>query len=178
MIRKAELEDLDGVMECIEDARKLLRESGSKQWNDKDGYPTRIDLERDILNNNCYISVKYNYDLDQEEIAGTVTYEGHEKEYDVVYGKWLTDTTNYTTIHRLATRTKYRMTGVAKKLMEYAVEYSKKTGRESVRIDTHPKNSTVRHLAEVLEYTECGYVLYSRIKNDEAKRLVFEKKVK
>ena len=24
MIRKAELEDLDGVMECIEDARKLL----------------------------------------------------------------------------------------------------------------------------------------------------------
>ena len=171
MIRRALESDLDGIMVCIEDARLRLKESGSKQWNAPDGYPRRIDLYNDIMNANCYINIK------NDVIAGVVVYEGKEPEYDNPYGNWLTNGDNYLTIHRLATRTSFQNAGIAKELMEYAEVYAKETKRDSIRIDTHPKNLAVQHLALTLNYTLCGYVFYSRIQ-EEAKRLIYEKIIK
>jgi len=168
MIRKATLLDIKGIMECVEDAKFLLKQSGSKQWQGDDGYPSKDDLCKDIINGICYVCY-----LD-DRVVGVCAYDGIEPEYDNVYGGWLTTTNDYITIHRIATKEEYRGRGVAKSLMRYAEEYAKIINKKSVRIDTHPKNLTVQHIATELGYTLCGYVMYHRIK-DEPKRLVFEK---
>ena len=58
--------------------------------------------------------------------------------------------------------------------MLHAEEYAKSIGKKSIRIDTHPMNLAVQHLATILNYKLCGYVMYHRIK-DEPKRLIYEK---
>ena len=170
MIRKATLLDIKEIMECVEDARFLLKQSGSKQWNGDDGYPSKDDLCKDIINNVCYVKIIDN------RVVGVCAYEGIEPEYDDIYGNWLTSSNEYITIHRICTKEEYRRIGVAKELMEYAEEYARSINKVSIRIDTHPKNIAVQHLAEKLNYTLCGYVLYHRIK-DEPKRLIYEKLV-
>ncbi len=168
MIRKATLLDIKEIMECVEDAKFLLKLSGSKQWQGEDGYPSKDDLCKDIINNVCYVQTM------DDRVVGVCTYEGVEPEYDNIYGNWITDTNNYITIHRICTKEEYRGRGVAKNLMRYAEEYAKSINKKSIRIDTHPKNLAVQHIAEELGYTLCGYVIYSRIK-DEPKRLIYEK---
>ena len=53
MIRKAEIKDLTSAMEIINDAKDLLKKSGSTQWNLIDGYPDittiKSDIEKEIL---------------------------------------------------------------------------------------------------------------------------------
>ena len=171
MIRKATLEDLDQVMECIEDSREYLKKQNIVQWNEKDGYPNRNTLYDDIINGDCYVNIK------DGVIAGCCSYAAYEPEYENIYGNWLTEEDNYITIHRLSTRLGYRGIGVAKELMKYGETYAKKLGKKSIKIDTHPLNMTVQHIALSLGYTLCGYVFYTRIKV-EAKRLIFEKIIK
>ena len=168
MIRKATLLDIKEIMECVEDARFYLKQSGSKQWNGDDGYPSKDDLLKDIINEVCYVSI-----LD-DRVVGVCAYEGIEPEYDNIYGNWITETNDYITIHRICTKEEYRGRGVAKNLMLYAEKYAKAINKKSIRIDTHPKNLAVQHIALKLGYTLCGYVMYQRIK-DEPKRLIYEK---
>ena len=168
MIRKATLLDIKEIMECVEDARFLLKKQGSKQWNGDDGYPSKDDLCKDIINNVCYVAIMDN------RVVGVCAYEGIEPEYDNIYGNWITDGNEYITIHRICTKEEYRGRGVAKALMLYAEGYAKSIGKKSIRIDTHPMNLAVQHLATILNYKLCGYVMYHRIK-DEPKRLIYEK---
>ena len=168
MIRKATLLDIKEIMECVEDARFLLKQTGSKQWNGDDGYPSKDDLCKDIINGVCYVNV---FD---DRVVGVCAYEGIEPEYDHIFGNWLTSTNDYITIHRICTKEEYRGRGVAKELMEYAEEYAKELGKKSIRIDTHPMNLPIQHIAKKLNYTLCGYVIYQRIK-DEPQRLIYEK---
>ena len=109
-----------------------------------------------------------------DRVVGVCAYDGIEPEYDDIFGNWITDTNDYITIHRICTKEEYRGRGVAKNLMIYAEGYAKSINKKSIRIDTHPKNLAVQHIALKLGYTLCGYVMYHRIK-DEPKRLIYEK---
>ena len=98
MIRKANLLDIKEIMECVEDAKFLLKQSGSKQWNGDDGYPSKDDLCKDIINEVCYVNIMDN------RVVGVCVYEGIEPEYENIYGNWITEGNDYITIHRICTK--------------------------------------------------------------------------
>lgn len=54
-MRKATLDDLDAVYEIIENARQLLKEDGSDQW--QKGYPSKLSMQQDIEADSCYLSI-------------------------------------------------------------------------------------------------------------------------
>lgn len=170
-IRKATILDLPGVMKCVNDAKRFLKDSGSKQWNGDDGYPTVTDMVNDINLSRLYLC------MDNDQIAGICAFLGEEPEYANIHGSWIVDTDNYLTIHRIAVNDDFRGTGISKELFNYALEYARKNNKDSVRVDTHERNKIVQSLAADMGYTLCGYVIYQRIK-DEPKRLVYEKKIK
>lgn len=167
-IRIADISDLAGVIKCVNDAKKFLKDSGSTQWNGKDGYPQEADLIADIQEKRLFVCVR-NY-----KIAGIAAFLGEEPEYQKPFGTWLTDTNQYLTIHRIAVNDDFRGQGVAKALFKYAEAYAKKKHKVSIRVDTHEKNKAMQGLAEKMGYTLCGYVLYRRI-SEEPKRLIYEK---
>lgn len=169
-IRKAVIEDLPGVMKCIEDARKFLKQSGSTQWNGPEGYPRVTDLVNDIHLSRLYVCEVNGV------IAGIAAFLGEEPEYKNPQGKWLIDTNNYLTIHRIAVNADYRGTGIAKSLFSYACCVAKEKNKDSVRVDTHEKNKVMQNIAKDMGFSNCGYVIYSRIQK-EPKRLIYEKKI-
>ena len=171
MIRLANISDIDEIEKCFLEAKRFLKESGSVQWNGPSGNPTRDTYLKDIDKKHCYVCIR------NGSIVGVATFMGHEAEYDNPYGKWLTDSNSYTTIHRIAVCDKARSQGVATELMLYAEEFTKNTGRESIRIDTHPENLIMQTMLNTLGYTNCGYVIYSYIPV-EPKRQIFEKIIK
>ncbi len=169
-IRQAVIDDLRGVMECINDAKKFLKESGSNQWNGMDGYPNVSDLVNDIKLNRLYI-----YTI-ENKVAGIAAFLGEEPEYKHPYGKWLLNTKDYLTIHRIAVNQNFRGKGIAKALFLYAEEYARLKHKDSIRVDTHEKNVVMQSLVQKMGYTPCGYVVYQRIQ-EEPKRLIYEKKI-
>ena len=86
------------------------------------------------------------------------------------------DTDNYLTIHRVAVSNKYRGKGIATLLFEYAYQYAKNKGLDSIRVDTHIGNIPMQSLTKKLDFKPCGYVIYDYIEV-EPKRLIFEKLV-
>lgn len=170
-IRKALMTDLDGVMKCVNDAKRFLKDSGSTQWNGDDGYPNIDDMVNDINLQRLYLC------MDDNQIAGICAFLGEESEYANIHGKWILNTNNYLTIHRIAVNDDFRGTGISKELFTYAEKYARENNLSSVRVDTHEKNKIVQSLATDMGYELCGYVIYQRIK-DEPKRLVYEKIIK
>ena len=171
MIRLAKIDDLGRIMQIISDAKKFLKLSGSTQWNGPKGYPDKYTLEKDIANENCFL-----YEEDGK-VYGLGVFGGMEIEYENKGVNWLNNTTNYMTIHRIATADDARGKGVAKKLMFFAEELALKRGNLSIRIDTHPKNSIIQNMCKNLGYTEIGSILYDSIPV-EPTRIIFEKIIK
>ena len=96
----------------------------------------------------------------------------HDGNYDEIEGKWLTKG-NYIAVHRVAVSEKYRGSGAAKFVLNYAAEELARTrGRTSIRIDTHEMNKPMRSLLASQGFTECGTVYISR---DYSQRIAYEK---
>ena len=171
MIRLANNNDLASIMKCIDDARIFIKNTGSTQWNGPLGYPDVKTFTDDIKNETCYV-----YEEDNN-VCAVIVYAGIEEEYNKKEAKWLINTNNYTTIHRIAVREYARGKGIATKLMLHAEKVSIELGRDSIRIDTHPKNIALQNLVKKLGYTCCGSIIYNRIPV-EPERLIFEKILK
>ena len=169
MIVKATLKDLDRAMEIIEDARLLLKESGSTQWNES-GYPFKSTLEEDIKLGRLYL-LKL-----KGEIALIGVISGLEEVYPKIDGKWITNDYNYLTIHRLAVAKEYRGLGLAKRFMGFVEDYAIDNNKSSIRIDTHAMNDIVNHIAKKLNYKYCGIVNYEF--EVHGKRNAYEKAVR
>ena len=55
MIRLANVNDLNQVMKCINDAKSLFKNDGSDQWQDLDNYPNESTMTNDINRNELYV---------------------------------------------------------------------------------------------------------------------------
>ncbi len=169
-VRLATINDLRGVMKCINDAKAFLKASGSTQWNGDDGYPNVVDLTKDIDNKSLYVCEV------NGKIAGVTAFLGIEPEYENPVGEWICNTNNYLTIHRIAVSDAFRGQGIAQVLFKFAEAYAKKNKIDSIRVDTHPRNVIMQNIAIKMGFTACGYVMYKRILV-EPKRLIYEKKM-
>ena len=168
MIRLATLNDIDGIMKCLYDAKAFLKESGSTQWNGPLGYPNKDVVLNDIKENGGYVIEENN------TILAYAAFLGHEKEYDNPDAHWQIDTNKYLTIHRIAVSNEARGRGYGKALIMHSFLVAEEKKLDSVRVDTHPKNLIMKKMLNELGFIYCGEIIYSYIPL-EPLRLIYEK---
>lgn len=152
-IRLAIQKDLPFIMEIIKEAKDLLKKSGSKQWNTADGYPSIATISADIENQHCYVA------LDKEIICGIATFlTAPEKSYQKIKGSWLSASSSYLTIHRLAVKKEYYGKGISSFIIAYAKTFAKQKKLLSIRVDTHKKNMAMQKTLEKNSFLYCGTI--------------------
>ena len=94
IIRLAEINDVDKIMEIIEEARLDLKTLTKCQW--QFGYPNRDSFLKDISLNQLYVG------CEEDVVMVAALVQGVEPTYNQIYnGKWLQNE-EYLTIHRIA----------------------------------------------------------------------------
>ncbi len=159
---KADIGQVGRIMEIVEQARLLLRQSGSPQW--QNGYPQAADIENDCRRSAAYVMV----DGDEVVAYGAVIFTGEEA-YDAIEGRWLSDRP-YVVLHRLAVAQPQRGRGVATRFFEAVAQLAAERGVESFRVDTHEMNGIMRHILQKLGFAYCGTVWY-----DGSPRMAYER---
>lgn len=165
-MRKATLDDLDAVYEIIENARQLLKEDGSDQW--QHGYPSKLSMQQDIEADSCYL-LMYG-----EKIVGTGTLmpQGDTHYAYIVDGKWNHAGHPFGTINRIAIASGYRGKHFARIIMSTLISIAYGKGVRDLRISTHEKNKRVHNL--VLDY---GFVQRGKVftgPSDDDLRVAYE----
>ena len=170
MIRKAELKDIDKIMEIIKDAKDLLKSNGSKQWNTKDGYPNKDTIKTDISNNWLYL-------YEEEQIKGIIAILGHDENYDEINGAWL-DNKEYLSLHRLAVKKEFYGQNIGKKLLQFAESFARENSIFSIRVDTHDFNVPMQKVLQKSGYTFCGIIKLKRTAEDNLRKAYQKEAVK
>ena len=143
-VRKADLKDLDCIMDIYHAAQNWMIENGNPtQWGHS--YPTRDLIENDIVNGNCHV-------LCDEFIHGVFAlFKTPEPTYEYIEnGKWLNDD-EYVTIHRIASD------GTKHNVFKCAVDYCKGIS-DNIRIDTHKDNLIMQKVIERNQFIRCGTI--------------------
>ena len=153
MIRLAKKEELDQIMIIINDAKALFKSEKSDQWQDYDGYPNETTMLNDINNQELYVNIK------NDIIVGCIvlTYKPEEP-YKYIYdGNWLTKS-KYLVIHRLAVKKENYHQGIAKELIQFAIDKIKKDNINSIRIDTKIENIRMISLLQSFNFKIVGKI--------------------
>lgn len=162
--RKAKFEDIDTILKIIKDAKEHLKNSGLSQW--QGDYPDRSTIEEDIEK-----EIGYVLSID-DIIKGYVVVDFIDDEiYRDIKGKWKTDGL-YASIHRTAIDSSCRGLGYGSEFFKFAEKVALERGVFSVRVDTDPKNLTMKHLFEKNGYEYCGTVFI------EGEKIAYEKILK
>ncbi len=157
-IRKAQLKEIDVIMDIYALARQFMQETGNRnQWIN--GYPSKDLITNDIRNEYCHVCISTD-----NEIVGVFYFRiGNDITYAKIYdGKWLNDKP-YGVIHRLAGTGKVR--GIASCCLQWCFNQC-----ENIRVDTHQDNFIMQNILKKNGYAQCG-IIY--IENG-TKRLAFQ----
>lgn len=150
-IRRADTDDLYGVMAVINDAQNEMHAEGIPQWIN--GYPDERQILEDIHGGDSYV-------LEEEgQIAGTFCLkESPDPYYSVIDGAWL-NREPYAVIHRSAVRTSLRGQHLFHQMIKWSEEKIRRDGLRNIRIDTHEKNMPMRHALKNEGFTYCGTIV-------------------
>lgn len=153
MIRKAELKDIEKIVEITGLCASKMIDNGIFQWNDI--YPSRDVLEEDIALNQLFVFEQ------KEKILGCIVISEMK---DDVYKKvkWLSDDKKHYYIHRLAVHPKYQGKGYAQKLMDFAESKAKDKGIYSIRLDTFSQNPRNQKFYEQRGYHRLDEIYFPR----------------
>ena len=170
MIRKANLFDINAILEVIADAKELFRRNNSLQWQDTDGYPNRHTIQTDIENGWLYLNFR------NDCLAGIITLaQKPDESYQIIYeGKWFNNR-KYYTIHRLAVKKDFYRQGVAKELIDYVLTITRRSGVLDIRADTAEENIAMNRLLEKCGFIRCGIIYLVRNTCLEPKRIAYHK---
>lgn len=141
-IRKANLNDLDIIMNMISNGREHIQEYNIKQW--VNGYPSKELITEDINTNRGYVL------LDGNEIIGYFAKLDHDECYDKIDGAWISNEP-YVAIHR--TVTKYFNKGLGSKMFDEI-----KKEHKHIRVDTHEGNVSMNKCLLKNEFKYCGVI--------------------
>lgn len=156
-IRPALIQDLPEIKLLTESCAVDMQEKGIFQWNEH--YPSLERLKDDIDRQELYL---------QEEkgvILGVIVITAHmDDEYIPI--KWLTENKNNLYIHRLATLPSVWGEGYGQKLMDFAEDFSRKNGFDSVRLDTFSQNKRNQRFYERRGYQRLGVIFFPKQSKD------------
>ncbi|MCD8028901.1 MAG: GNAT family N-acetyltransferase [Erysipelotrichaceae bacterium] len=150
MIRNSISTDIKDIMILIHQAQNYFKENNIDQW--QDGYPNEMQIQDDI-NKKC------SYVLDDNNIIGTMYFAIEDDEnYAVIDGAWLTKNQPYAVIHRIVVDNNYKGHGLAKQLLDFAIEECNKENIHSIRIDTHHDNLSMQRFLTKNGFLLCGNI--------------------
>ena len=158
IIRKAATNDLPRILELIEYGRQKMRAEGNiEQW--ADGSPQQELFMLDIANGNSYL-----VEEGGRVVATFAFVKGPDITYQKIYeGAWLNDKP-YFVIHRIASESGVR--GILKDVLAWSEAYT-----DTLRIDTHRKNISMRSALVKYGFHYCGIIYLL----DGAERLAFQR---
>ena len=173
LVRVAEINEIDRIMEIISDGREALAALGIDQW--QGGYPDRAAIEGDLSRGESFVAV-----LPDGSLAATAMISlAGEATYDSIDGAWLTDSVSsdpgYVVVHRIATAKEHRKTGAAGAIVSEAERRAKALGKRSVRIDTHPGNLPMQSFLAKNGFARCGTILLADPNEPTRERIAYEK---
>ena len=144
-IRKANMEDMDRILEIYAYARRFMVKTGNpNQWAAQ-GYPKRGLLEADIENDWLYVME------DAGGIHGVFAFPiGEDPTYCRIDGGWLNDNL-YGTIHRIAGD------GTVKGIFRQCLDFCARLIDE-IRIDTHADNKVMQDAILKNGFAYCGII--------------------
>mgnify|MGYP003365578049 CR=1 FL=1 len=146
-IRKAELEDLNIIMNIFRNAINVMNDNNIPQWDEI--YPTNIILEQDILKKQMYVVIKDN------TIVSVVVVNN---EFDVQYknSNWKYDNERFAVVHRLCVNPIYQNQKIGENTMIMIEDLLQKKGIQSIRLDAFSLNPYALKMYEKLEYQKVG----------------------
>lgn len=155
------LDNLSEAMTIINQAKKLLStESG--QW--QNGYPSIDTIKEDIAKNQLFGAFQ-----DTELIGIEALIIEKEPNYININGKWLTSPSdNDLVIHRVAVKENQHGKKLGLFLLRKGIEFGRNNSCESVKIDTHISNVSMRRIIQEAGFIYCGEI---RILRDEKDNL-------
>lgn len=159
-LRKLEARDLDTVERMLVKAKTNMREVlHIDQW--QNGYPSRCDFEKDIAQGKAYA---YCDEADIPVGIATVT-AGKDPVYDAVsdgngefFGKWRYEDRTAAAVHRFCVAQERTRCGVGTSFMQALFGMLASRGVQSVRIDTHRYNVSMRRMLQKCGFQEIGVV--------------------
>lgn len=159
IIRKAQPEETDRLMDIYAKARAFMAEHGNPgQWGTS--YPQRAMIEEDIRQGFSYVC-----ELDGKVTAVFFYRQGEDLDYQVIYeGNWLDDA-SYGVVHRIASDGTVK--GTASFCLNWALEQC-----GNLRIDTHRDNAVMLNMLKKNGFTYCGIICLQ----DGTERLAFQKR--
>lgn len=162
MLRKITRADFPEVLTLLTEGKKHLKEKNIPQW--QDGYPNEETILNDFNQKQGYVWMKAGKILGY----GVLLLE-EEKSYEEITGKWLTEKKAYGTIHRFTVKQGSR---ASDEFLQALEALGKSLGKESIRIDTHEKNTPMKKLLQRNNYFLCGKI---RLWDTKEERIALEK---
>lgn len=154
IIRAANTSDIESILEIVNDARMLITSLGFKQWTIESNYPNYETFQHDILRQSLYVLESNNKVLGMVAIC-----VGQDENYNTIDGNWISNNSNYLTIHRLAIKREFYGNGLAQRLIDFSLNKAKILNISSIRIDTHPLNIPMNNLIKKSGFTYCGKIM-------------------
>lgn len=157
-VLKADIADLDTIMEVYSHARKFMAEVGNaSQWGN--GYPKRDLIEQDIKKENFYIC------KNEGRISAVFCFfVGEEPSYKEIFGgNWLNND-KYGVIHRIAVIEHKK--GIASFCIQWCLEQF-----PNIKIDTHKDNIPMQKTILKNGFQYCGIIK----KADGTTRLAYQR---
>lgn len=148
MIRKAQMNDLEGIMAIVAGVKEEMRAEGRAQWGDS--YPLSGDFAADIAAQTLYIHETAG------RIGGFVCVNAIEpEEYrDVLWSR----NEKALVIHRMAVDGHFRKQGIGLQLMKHAEERALLAGIGYLKSDTYSLNPQMNALFKKLNYRFQGEI--------------------
>ncbi|MDF0714916.1 GNAT family N-acetyltransferase [Muricauda sp. 334s03] len=156
MIRHAKISEIPDILTITQACAIKMQENGIFQWNEH--YPTKEAFIKDIERDELFVLEENN------SIQGTIVISTlMDEEYKPI--QWLTPNGNSTYIHRLSVHPDLQGKGLAQQMMDFAENYSKKSGFVSVRLDTFSQNKRNQHFYEQRGYQKLGDIFFPKQSN-------------
>lgn len=172
IIRKARPSDLAAIMQIMEAAKKIMRQSGNMyQWGD--GYPSGAIINADMEKEGGYvIEERLLEDVHktgkESKLVGYFAFlPSPEPTYSQIYeGEWVDISEPYHVIHRIASYPDHH--GIFSDMLDFCFSQDR-----NIRIDTHRDNTIMQHNLEKHGFTYCGIIYLTS--GDE--RLAYQKMI-
>jgi ribosomal protein S18 acetylase RimI-like enzyme len=148
MIDYATMSDLKQVDELAYLVITDMKESNIPQWEYT--YPRKEHFLKDIENKALIVYREGN------EILGCMAiYEENDRPYKTIHS-WQKE--HSIVLHRILVHPTIRNKGIAKQMLEFAIELGKHSGYESIKIDTHLENYKMRAFLKKNKFIEGDYI--------------------
>ena len=151
MIRMANADDIDFLIEITKACANYMIGNGIFQWNEH--YPSKAVFINDLDRKELFV-----LELKDRVIGCVVISTIMDEEYLPI--DWLTESKKNLYVHRLAIHPDHQGNGYAQELMTFAENHAIKNEYASIRLDTFSQNSRNQKFYELRGYKHLGTIYF------------------